>query len=68
MVAWKLHSAAARDTFRTALTTDDATWERARAWALSQAVAALAYYTPENNPSLYHEAETWLALILSDSA
>jgi hypothetical protein len=31
-----------------------------------QAVAALAYYTPENNPSLYHEAETWLRLILAE--
>jgi aminoglycoside phosphotransferase (APT) family kinase protein len=68
MVAWKLHSTAARNAFREALPTDDATWERARAWAISQAVAALAYYTPENNASLYHEAETWLALALSDSA
>jgi aminoglycoside phosphotransferase (APT) family kinase protein len=68
MVAWKLHSAAARDAFREALPTDDATWQRARAWAISQAVAALAYYTPENNASLYHEAETWLALVLSDGA
>ena len=51
MVAWKLHSPAARDVFREALPTDDATWERARGWALSQAVAILAYYTPENNPS-----------------
>jgi aminoglycoside phosphotransferase (APT) family kinase protein len=67
MVAWKLHSAAARDAFREALPTDDATWERARGWAVSQAVAALGYYTPENNPSLYHEAETWLALVLSES-
>ena len=66
MVAWKLHSAAARDAFREALPIDDATWERARGWAVSQAVAALAYYTPENNPGLYHEAETWLALALSD--
>jgi aminoglycoside phosphotransferase (APT) family kinase protein len=65
MVAWKLHSYAARDAFREALRTDDATWERARGWAVSQAVAALAYYTPENNPSLYHEAETWLALALA---
>jgi hypothetical protein len=24
-------------------------------WVLSQAVAALADYTPENNPTLYHE-------------
>jgi aminoglycoside phosphotransferase (APT) family kinase protein len=66
MVAWKLHSAAARDAFREALPTDDATWERARGWAVSQAVAALAYYTPGNNPSLYHEAETWLALALAE--
>jgi aminoglycoside phosphotransferase (APT) family kinase protein len=66
MVAWKLHSAAARDAFRAALPVDDATWERARGWAVSQAVAALAYYTPENNPALVHEAETWLALLLAD--
>jgi aminoglycoside phosphotransferase (APT) family kinase protein len=66
MVAWKLHSAEARDAFREALPTDDATWERARGWALSQAVAILAYYTPENNPVLYDEAERWLELALSD--
>jgi aminoglycoside phosphotransferase (APT) family kinase protein len=66
MVAWKLHSPAARDALREALATDDATWERARGWALSQAVAALAYYTPENNPTLYREAESWLGLVLSE--
>jgi aminoglycoside phosphotransferase (APT) family kinase protein len=42
MVAWKLHSRAARDAFREALPTDDATWERASGWVLSQAVAILA--------------------------
>jgi aminoglycoside phosphotransferase (APT) family kinase protein len=66
MVAWKLHSSAARDAFREALSTDDATWERARGWVLSQAVAALAYYTPENNAGLYREAENWLGLVLSE--
>ena len=66
MVAWKLHSHAACYAFREALAIDDATWARARGWAVSQAVAALAYYTPENNPSLSHEAETWLELVLSD--
>jgi aminoglycoside phosphotransferase (APT) family kinase protein len=66
MVAWKLHSTAARDAFRTALPMDDATWERARGWALSQAVGALSYYTPENNPALYHQAESWLELVLSE--
>jgi aminoglycoside phosphotransferase (APT) family kinase protein len=68
MVAWKLHSAAARDAFREALSIDDATWERARGWVLSQAVAALAYYTPENNPNLYHEAQNWLGLVMCEPA
>jgi aminoglycoside phosphotransferase (APT) family kinase protein len=67
MVAWKLHSPQARDAFREALPTDDATWERARGWVLSQAMATLAYYTPENNPTLFHEAESWLDLVLSES-
>lgn len=66
MVAWKLHSAAAREVFREALPTDDATWDRARGWVLSQAVAALAYYTPESNPTLYREATAWLDLVLSE--
>lgn len=66
MVAWKLHSPAARDAFREALPTDDATWARARGWVVSQAVAVLAYYTPENNPVLYHEAKSWLDLVLSE--
>jgi aminoglycoside phosphotransferase (APT) family kinase protein len=66
MVAWKLRSPAARDAFRAALPTDDATWERARGWVVSQAVAVLAYYTPENNPTLYDEAESWLRLVRSE--
>lgn len=66
MVAWKLHSSEARDAFREALPTDGATWERARGWVLSQAVAILAYYTPENNPTLYHEAARWLELLMSE--
>jgi aminoglycoside phosphotransferase (APT) family kinase protein len=68
MVAWKLHSPAARDAFRDVHPADDATWERARGWALSQAVAILAYYTPENSPTLFHEAESWLELVLSEDA
>jgi aminoglycoside phosphotransferase (APT) family kinase protein len=67
MVAWKLHSADARDAFREALPTDDATWERARGWVISQAVPILAYYTPQNNPVLFHEAEKWLELVLSEA-
>ncbi len=66
MVAWKLHSPAARDAFREALPTDDATWLRARGWVISQAVAALAYYTPDNNAILYREATSWLDMALSE--
>jgi aminoglycoside phosphotransferase (APT) family kinase protein len=66
MVAWKLRSSRARDAFREALPTDDATWERARGWVLSQAVAILAYYTQENNPTLRREAKSWLDLVLSE--
>jgi aminoglycoside phosphotransferase (APT) family kinase protein len=66
MVAWKLGSAAARDAFREALATDDATWDRARGWVVSQAVGVLAYYTPQNNPALVHEAERWLELVRSE--
>ena len=65
MVAWKLHSAEARDAFKEAMPTDDATWERAHGWVIWQSVAALAYYTPENNPALHSEAEQWLSLALS---
>src|SRR5262249_4705634 len=39
---------------------------RAGGGAVSEAVAALSSYTPQNTPSLYHEAETWLSLVFSD--
>src|SRR5262249_7164623 len=41
MVAWKVGSPEARDAFRAALPTDDATWARARGWVISQAVGIL---------------------------
>ena len=63
MLAWKLRSGEARDAFREALPTDDAVG--ARGWA-SAVVAALAYYRPESNPTLYREAEAWLELVLSE--
>ena len=66
MVAWKMLSAPARGLFRDALSVDDATWARARAWALSQALGALSYYTLETNAALVREAERWLAQVLAD--
>jgi aminoglycoside phosphotransferase (APT) family kinase protein len=68
MVAWKVLSAHGRERFRTALAVDDATWTRARGWALSTAANALTYYTDETNPTLVHEARRWLAETLAESA
>jgi aminoglycoside phosphotransferase (APT) family kinase protein len=66
MVAWKLLSAEARELFCRALAVDDATWARARGWAVSQAAGALTYYTLETNPVLVREARHWLAEVLVD--
>jgi aminoglycoside phosphotransferase (APT) family kinase protein len=64
-VAWKMLRAQTRDVFRRALSVDDATWARSRGWVLSQAVGALAYYTPETNPELVREGQRWLAEVLA---
>lgn len=50
MAAWSLFSREARATFRAALGVDDATWARARGWALSVWVAVLPYYAVSNPP------------------
>src|SRR5262245_26724031 len=60
-VAWKVLSPETRNSFRSVLSVDDATWARARGWVVSQALGALAYYTPETNPTLVVEARRWLA-------
>ncbi len=66
MVAWKLLPDDARRVVRAELAVDDATWARARGWALSQAVAALSYYTEETNAVLVDEAWRWLDAVLDD--
>jgi aminoglycoside phosphotransferase (APT) family kinase protein len=66
MVAWKMLSADAREDFRRALAVDEATWTRARGWALSQALIALSYYTLETNAVLVGEAGRWLEEVLAD--
>jgi len=68
MVAWKMLTSEARAYFRSELRIDDATWARARGWALTTAVNALTYYTEETNPLLVREARKWLAEVLADSA
>ena len=67
MVAWKVLSAESRGAFRTALSVDEATWTRARGWALSQTLGALSYYTEETNPVLVGEARGWLAEVVTET-
>jgi aminoglycoside phosphotransferase (APT) family kinase protein len=66
MVAWKVFSAETRNSFRAALSVDDATWARARGWALSLGVIALSSYTLETNPELVREARGWIGEVLAD--
>lgn len=63
-VAWKILPAAAREAFWEALGADEAERTRACGWTLMQCAGALSYYTPENNPALYFEAERWLSELL----
>jgi aminoglycoside phosphotransferase (APT) family kinase protein len=66
-VAWKMLPAEARGAFWEALGSDEAEITRARGWTLLQCAGALSYYTPENNPALYFEAERWLTEILGSA-
>ena len=67
MVAWKLHSPAALDAFRAALPVRRRDLGAGTGLGRLAGGRRLAYYTPENNPALYHEAEAWLTLVLSES-
>ncbi|MFJ9620723.1 aminoglycoside phosphotransferase family protein [Streptomyces sp. NPDC101181] len=48
IAAWYLLTGEARETFRTALAADEATWARGRGWALSIALMELAHYRTAN--------------------
>ena len=64
-VAWAVLDAETRPIFRERLEVDDATWARARGWALSQAIGALDYYL-HTYPVIVQEARRWLAEALAD--
>lgn len=66
MVVWKMVPAGERETFRRTLGIDEATWRRARGWAISQSLIALGYYTHENNPLLVEEAWSWYREVVAD--
>ncbi|HKC78149.1 MAG TPA: aminoglycoside phosphotransferase family protein [Gaiellaceae bacterium] len=66
-VGWKMLPAGAREEFWQALGADEAEVVRARGWTLLQCAGALSYYTPENNPALFFEAERWLSEVLGSA-
>ncbi len=55
IIAWNLLPAHMREAFRIGLDVDDATWQRGRGWALSNALIALPYYK-DTNPVLASNA------------
>jgi aminoglycoside phosphotransferase (APT) family kinase protein len=65
--AWKVLPAEARPVFWKVLGADDTEIARARGWTLMQCAGALSYYTPGNNPALFHEAERWLTELLGSA-
>lgn len=65
-VAWAVLDAETRSIFRKLLAVDDATWARARGWALSQALIALPYYR-DTYPVIVREARRWVDEVLSGS-
>jgi aminoglycoside phosphotransferase (APT) family kinase protein len=65
IVAWNLLPASMRDAFRAQLGVDDATWERGRGWALSNALIALPYYK-DTNPVLASNARHVIQEIIKE--
>lgn len=63
IIAWNLLPANLRETFRSQLKVDNATWVRGRAWALSIALIQLPYYK-ETNPALANTARHVIQEIL----
>ena len=64
IVAWSLFEGEARDSFRAALSVDDATWARGCGWALSCALVALPYYQT-TNPAIAAAARYTIGEVLT---
>lgn len=64
-IAWALFPPSARDTFRAAAgDVDDATWARARAWAL--ALGAVVKANSADNPAYHRLGDRMLTAVLAD--
>jgi len=64
--AWSVFGAAGRAAFRTALDVDEATWSRARGYALHQALCIVPYYR-ETNPAFSADAVRTVEEVLADA-
>jgi aminoglycoside phosphotransferase (APT) family kinase protein len=67
MVAWTFLTSRSREAFRTANPVDDATWARARGWALCLGLVALPYYR-ETNPEFAAIAQHAVDEILTEQS
>lgn len=65
IAAWSVFSPTGRATFRAALDIDEATWNRARGYALHQAALIIPYYA-ESNPKFVALAKRTVEEILAD--
>ena len=63
--AWSVFDVAGRLAFRNALRVDDATWARARAYALHQALLIIPYYR-ETNPAFVDAAKRTTQRVIHD--
>ena len=67
IAAWTVFGAAGRARYREALDVDDATWERSRGYALTQAALIVPYYR-ETNPAFTASALRTIGEVLTDLA
>jgi aminoglycoside phosphotransferase (APT) family kinase protein len=65
IAAWAVFGPTGREVFREALDVDDGTWNRARGFALHQAVLIIPYYG-ETNPAFVTQAKRTVEQILAD--
>ncbi len=65
IAAWTVFGAVGRERYRENLDVDDATWERARGYALTQAALIVPYYR-ETNPAFTASAQRTIGEVLAD--
>jgi len=67
IAAWTVFGPTGRERYREALEVDDATWERSRGYALTQAALIVPYYR-ETNPAFTASAQRTIGVVLADLA